>query len=169
MCREVLVAQVLARQFRVFLRADNLEAWKLAPNNFVFLLDVSGSMQPPERLPLIKSALSTLVDQLRPVDSVAIVVSEETGAISVVADGDIERGLVPDTLRDRLRSLVLQRRATPSRQALVLHVVIGQKCGVEEFDGNSCVQCKLGAASERATGRQAKRGSQACKRADDDE
>ena len=44
-------------------------------------------------------------------DSVAIVVSEETGAISIVADGDIDRGLVPDTLRDRLRSLVLQRRA----------------------------------------------------------
>ena len=44
-------------------------------------------------------------------DSVAIVVSEETGAISVVADGQIERGLDADELRARLRSLVLQRRA----------------------------------------------------------
>jgi diadenylate cyclase len=42
-------------------------------------------------------------------DSVAIVVSEETGSISVVADGQIERGLDADQLRDRLRSLVLQR------------------------------------------------------------
>ena len=51
-------------------------------------------------------------------DSVAIVVSEETGSVSVVADGNIERGLDGDTLRARLRSLVLQRRATsksPSR------------------------------------------------------
>ena len=47
-------------------------------------------------------------------DSVAIVVSEETGGISVVADGQIERGLDADQLRARLRSLVLQRR-TPAK------------------------------------------------------
>jgi diadenylate cyclase len=45
-------------------------------------------------------------------DSVAIVVSEETGSISVVAEGRIERGIDVETLRDRLRTLVLQR---PSR------------------------------------------------------
>ena len=51
-------------------------------------------------------------------DSVAIVVSEETGGISVVADGQIERGLDADQLRARLRSLVLQRGpTTPKRQA----------------------------------------------------
>ena len=43
-------------------------------------------------------------------DSVAIVVSEETGMISIVADGQIERGLDTDSLRARLRSLVLQRK-----------------------------------------------------------
>src|ERR671935_1706830 len=37
-------------------------------------------------------------------DSVAIVVSEETGSISVVVDGHIERGLDAETLRTRLRS-----------------------------------------------------------------
>jgi diadenylate cyclase len=42
-------------------------------------------------------------------DSVAIVISEETGSISVVVDGRIERGLDSDELRARLRSLVLQR------------------------------------------------------------
>jgi len=42
-------------------------------------------------------------------DSVAIVVSEETGNVSIVVDGQIERGLDADTLRARLRSLVLQR------------------------------------------------------------
>jgi diadenylate cyclase len=50
-------------------------------------------------------------------DAVAIVVSEETGGISVVADGHIERGLDADALRSRLRSLVLQRRpAVPKRE-----------------------------------------------------
>jgi len=43
-------------------------------------------------------------------DSVAIVVSEETGNVSIVVDGQIERGLLRDELRTRLRSLVLQRR-----------------------------------------------------------
>jgi diadenylate cyclase len=43
-------------------------------------------------------------------DAVAIVVSEETGAISIVADGIIERGLTAEALRARLRALVLQRR-----------------------------------------------------------
>ena len=42
-------------------------------------------------------------------DSVAVVVSEETGSISLVVDGQIERGLDADTLRGRLRSLILQR------------------------------------------------------------
>src|SRR5213594_1233450 len=50
-------------------------------------------------------------------DSVAIVVSEESGRISVVADGQIDAGLSPEELRARLRSLVLQRQsATPTRE-----------------------------------------------------
>src|SRR3989442_8650409 len=52
-------------------------------------------------------------------DSVAIVVSEETGGISIVADGQIERGLQRDELRARLRSLMLQRRATARKAAQV--------------------------------------------------
>ena len=42
-------------------------------------------------------------------DSVAIVVSEETGIVSIVVDGQIERGLDSDQLRAHLRALVLQR------------------------------------------------------------
>ncbi|MES1255551.1 MAG: diadenylate cyclase CdaA [Acidobacteriota bacterium] len=53
-------------------------------------------------------------------DAVAIVVSEESGLISVVVDGQIERGFDADGLRARLRSLVLQRRAgSPRRDARV--------------------------------------------------
>src|SRR5262245_32916592 len=43
-------------------------------------------------------------------DAVAIVLSEETGIISIVADGAIERGLDSDQLKARLRSLILQKR-----------------------------------------------------------
>jgi diadenylate cyclase len=52
-------------------------------------------------------------------DSVAIVVSEETGAISVVVDGQIERGLVPDLLRARLRALLLHRTTSRPRESRV--------------------------------------------------
>jgi Ca-activated chloride channel family protein len=70
------------RLLRVGIQGKNLDAWKLAPNNLVFLLDVSGSMSPPQRLPLIQSALRMLVDPLRAEDSVAIVVY--AGAAGVV-------------------------------------------------------------------------------------
>jgi diadenylate cyclase len=43
-------------------------------------------------------------------DAVAIVVSEETGIISLVMNGAIERNLEPDQLRLRLASLILRRR-----------------------------------------------------------
>ena len=41
--------------------------------NLVFLLDISGSMEPEDRLPLVKNALRLLVDQLHPDDTVGIV------------------------------------------------------------------------------------------------
>jgi len=43
-------------------------------------------------------------------DSIAIVVSEQTGSISLVVDGQIERGLSTEALRSRLRSVVLNKR-----------------------------------------------------------
>ena len=49
-------------------------------------------------------------------DSIAIVVSEESGKISLVVDGQIERGLSSDDLRDRLRSLVINKKRRRVRQ-----------------------------------------------------
>lgn len=56
----------------LFSRKLNLEA--LPPSNLVFLIDVSGSMDMPNRLPLLQSAFRLLVNNLRDKDSVAIVV-----------------------------------------------------------------------------------------------
>jgi Ca-activated chloride channel homolog len=42
--------------------------------NLVFLVDVSGSMQSPHKLPLVRQSLRLLVDKLRPDDRVAIAV-----------------------------------------------------------------------------------------------
>jgi diadenylate cyclase len=49
-------------------------------------------------------------------DAIAVVVSEETGIISLVSDGQIERGLTTDALGARLRALIFQRGATAAPQ-----------------------------------------------------
>jgi Ca-activated chloride channel family protein len=46
----------------------------VGPRNLVFLLDVSGSMEPPDKLPLVRNAMRMLVDTLTPQDRIAIVV-----------------------------------------------------------------------------------------------
>jgi len=53
-------------------RKLDLEA--LPPCNLVFLIDISGSMDMPNRLPLLQSSFKLLVNNLRPKDSVSIVV-----------------------------------------------------------------------------------------------
>jgi Ca-activated chloride channel family protein len=58
----------------VGLRGKSIEKSSLPPSNLVFLIDVSGSMNVPNKLPLLKSALGLLVNELRPEDKVAIVV-----------------------------------------------------------------------------------------------
>ncbi len=56
------------------LQGKSIDMSALPPANLVFLLDVSGSMDEPNKLPLVKQALTMLVDQLRPQDQVAMVV-----------------------------------------------------------------------------------------------
>jgi Ca-activated chloride channel homolog len=56
------------------LRGKSIDKSSLPPSNLVFLLDVSGSMDDPNKLPLLKSAFGMLVNELRAQDRVAIVV-----------------------------------------------------------------------------------------------
>ena len=60
--------------FYINLFSKKLNLDTLPPSNFVFLIDVSGSMDMPNRLPLLQSAFRLLVNNLRDKDSVAIVV-----------------------------------------------------------------------------------------------
>ncbi|WP_310396498.1 von Willebrand factor type A domain-containing protein [Hymenobacter sp.] len=59
---------------RVGVQARRIETAKLPPANLVFLVDVSGSMMSPDRLPLVQAGLKLLTKQLRPQDRVALVV-----------------------------------------------------------------------------------------------
>jgi Ca-activated chloride channel family protein len=62
------------RLVRIGLKGREIAPDRRPPSNFVFLIDVSGSMQPPERLPLVKQALRQLVKKMTENDRVAIVV-----------------------------------------------------------------------------------------------
>jgi len=56
------------------LSAKKLNLDKVPPGNFVFLIDVSGSMDAPNRLPLLKGGFQLLVKNLRQQDTVSIVI-----------------------------------------------------------------------------------------------
>lgn len=55
------------------INAKKIDLAKMPPSNFVFLIDVSGSMDMPNRLPLLKAGFQLFVKNLRPIDTVSIV------------------------------------------------------------------------------------------------
>jgi len=66
----------------VGLQGQRIDMSEVGPRNLVFLLDVSGSMNDPDKLPLLKKGLGMLVNNLRDDDRVSIVVY--AGASGVV-------------------------------------------------------------------------------------
>ncbi len=61
------------RLLRIGLKSRSLAMSGAPPSNLVFLVDVSGSMASPDKLPLLKKAFGLLVEQLREQDRVAVV------------------------------------------------------------------------------------------------
>jgi Ca-activated chloride channel family protein len=74
-------------------RAAASTAREVAGRNIVLLIDVSGSMAPAERLPLIKTALGLFVDTLRADDTISIVTYAGSSGVA----------LYPSSLRERDR------------------------------------------------------------------
>lgn len=68
----------------VGLQAERIETADLPPINLVFLVDVSGSMQSPGKLALLKTSLRMLANEMRPQDHVALVAY--AGAAGVVLE-----------------------------------------------------------------------------------
>ena len=74
---------------RIGLKGYDIAAEKLPPANLVFLVDVSGSMFSPDKLPLLKSGLKLLVQKLRAQDRVSLVVyAGNTGVVLPPTPGD---------------------------------------------------------------------------------
>jgi Ca-activated chloride channel family protein len=72
------------RLVRLGIQAKSIPMNQRSRANLVFLLDVSGSMSSPNKLPLVREAMKMLLTQLRPDDTVAIVVY--AGASGLVLD-----------------------------------------------------------------------------------
>ncbi len=68
--------------------------------NLVFLLDVSGSMNSPDKLPLLKDSLRMLVNQLKPQDRVAIVVYAGASGLVLPSTAATNRGEILGALND---------------------------------------------------------------------
>ncbi len=62
------------RLLRIGLRGYDVQSGARPPANLVFLVDVSGSMNSPDKLPLVKRSLQMLAERLNPRDRVSIVV-----------------------------------------------------------------------------------------------
>lgn len=71
--------------FRVGLQAPQPDWDAMPASNLVFLIDVSGSMDSPNKLPLVKQAFLLLTENLRPEDTISIVTYASQEA--VVLDG----------------------------------------------------------------------------------
>jgi Ca-activated chloride channel family protein len=73
------------RLVRIGLKGREMPNEKRPASNLVFLLDVSGSMMPANRLPLIRQALRLLVDKLGENDRVAIVVYSGASGLALTS------------------------------------------------------------------------------------
>ncbi len=71
----------LSRLLFLQLSARRIDPRSIPPSNLVFLIDVSGSMDLPNRLPLLKSSFKLLVNNLREKDTISIVTYGATTAV----------------------------------------------------------------------------------------
>lgn len=80
------------------LQGKEIAIGNLPPSNLVFLIDVSGSMDEPNKLPLVQSSMKLLVDQLRPQDKVAMVVYAGNAGLVLPSTNGLEKTKIMDAI-----------------------------------------------------------------------
>jgi Ca-activated chloride channel family protein len=85
------------------LQGKKIPTENLPPSNLVFLLDVSGSMDEPNKLPLLKASFRLLVEQLRQQDHVAIVVYAGAAGLVLPPTSGADKKTILDAL-DKLEA-----------------------------------------------------------------
>jgi Ca-activated chloride channel homolog len=110
------------RLVRIGMQAQRLPIADLPPANLVFLIDVSGSMQPANKLPLVIKSLRLLTAELREQDHVAITVYAGAAGLVLPSTSGRDKSRIFDAL-DRLQAggstnggagIRLRRRANTS-------------------------------------------------------
>ncbi|WP_051309186.1 vWA domain-containing protein [Desulfogranum japonicum] len=91
------------RLVRIGLNAKDIDPADLPPSNLVFLVDVSGSMQSVNKLPLLKQAMKLLVEQMGSRDRIAIVAYAGSDRVVLQPTAANDRGTIFNAL-DQLRS-----------------------------------------------------------------
>jgi Ca-activated chloride channel family protein len=84
----------------VGLKARELEQQQTPPRNLVFLLDVSGSMNAPDKLPLVKTAMRMLTATLTPADRVAIVVYAGASGLVLPSTSGADKARIEQAIED---------------------------------------------------------------------
>ncbi len=82
----------------VGLQARRVAYDQLPASNLVFLVDVSGSMMDANKLPLVKSALTLLADQLRPQDRLALVTYAGAAGLVLASTPGSEKTRIKDAI-----------------------------------------------------------------------
>ena len=91
------------RLVRIGLKGREVSAAARPAANLVFLLDVSGSMNQPNKLPLVKQSLRLLVEKLRPDDRVAIAVYAGASGLALPSTSAAHKAEIMDAI-DRLQA-----------------------------------------------------------------
>ena len=91
------------RLLRVGVQAKRIDSAKLPPGNLTFLIDVSGSMDRPNCLPLLVKSMKLMVDKMRDEDYVSIVTYASGVGVRLPATPGREKGRIHAVL-DGLRA-----------------------------------------------------------------
>jgi len=92
-----------ARLLHIGLRAQDIPTAQLPPRNLVFLIDVSGSMNSPDKLPLLRRAMKLLVSTLGAQDHVSIVVYAGASGVVLAPTSGADQATIMAAL-DRLEA-----------------------------------------------------------------
>jgi Ca-activated chloride channel family protein len=85
------------------LQGKKIPTQNLPASNLTFLIDVSGSMQSSEKLPLVKSSMKMLVEQLRQEDLISIVVYAGAAGLVLPPTSGADKTKIKDAI-DRLEA-----------------------------------------------------------------
>ncbi|HEY4109268.1 YfbK domain-containing protein [Puia sp.] len=80
--------------------ARKIDPARIPPANLVLLIDISGSMDLPNKLPLLKSAFRLLVNNLRPIDTVSMVTYGGSVAVSLGPTSGADKKKILEAIED---------------------------------------------------------------------